>query len=208
MKSFERNRHRQRERSNHERAAGLADTTSSSESPQAGSRQRCFEMLVRICSAYLYRYAYWLCRDKALAEDLVQETFMRAWKSLDSLRDAKAARWWLITILRRENARRFERYRPKETNVDPDDLEAREPGCDTSTEAFVLRRAIAALPEAYREPLLLQVLGGYTCYEIAELLALSGRAVSTRLFRARQRLHAVLEDGEDAVIDRQLQPTV
>ncbi|MCV5390693.1 hypothetical protein OFC62_38855, partial [Escherichia coli] len=50
-----------------------------------------------------------MCKDKAIAEDLVQETCLRAWKSLDSLQDEKAAKSWLITILRRENARRFER---------------------------------------------------------------------------------------------------
>ena len=72
-------------------------------------KQRKYEALVRAYHRDLFRYAFWLCKDKSIAEDLVQETCLRAWKSLDSLQDEKAAKPWLITILRRENARRFER---------------------------------------------------------------------------------------------------
>jgi len=177
------------------------NTTSPIESIAARSRQRRFEAVVRAYSADLCRYGCWLCHDEVLAEDLVQETFLRAWNSLDSLRDVKAAKGWLMTILRRENARHFQRYRPEESDVDPDDVEAREPGCDPS-EAFVLRRAIAALPEAYREPLLLQVLGGCTSYEIGERLGLSRGGVLTRVFRARQKLRTALAGGEETTVDR------
>lgn len=68
-----------------------------------------YEKLVQVYHSELYRFAYWLCRDPNIAEDLVQETFLRAWRSLDSLLDQKAAKPWLLTIVRRENARRFER---------------------------------------------------------------------------------------------------
>ncbi len=64
-----------------------------------------FTALVQATSSRLYRYAWWLCRDKHIAEDLVQETYARAWKSLGDLRDEKAALSWLMTTLRRENAR-------------------------------------------------------------------------------------------------------
>jgi RNA polymerase sigma-70 factor (ECF subfamily) len=57
-----------------------------------GTHQHRFEMLARAQTPGLYRYAYWLCRDRALAEDLVQETLLRAWRSLDSLREEAAAR--------------------------------------------------------------------------------------------------------------------
>ncbi len=73
------------------------------------SKQARFEALVHTLSTALYRYAFWLCRDQSGAEELVQETFLRAWCSLDSLRDDKAAKGWLITILRREHARGYER---------------------------------------------------------------------------------------------------
>ncbi len=74
---------------------------------------------------------------------------------------------------------------------------ARASAYDTSIKAVVLRWAIAELPQAYREPLLLQVVGGYTCHEIAELLDISTGAVFTRLFRARQRPLATLAGGDE-----------
>ncbi len=66
----------------------------------------------------LYRYAMWICGNDALAKDLVQETFLRAWRALDSLKDVDAAKSWLITILRREYARTFERKVPKFTDLE------------------------------------------------------------------------------------------
>ena len=74
-------------------------------------RQEKFEILIQGLSTDLYRYAYWLCRDRIQAEELVQETYLRAWKAIDSLRDADSAKSWLFTIFRREYARQFERKR-------------------------------------------------------------------------------------------------
>jgi len=149
-------------------------------------------MMVDALSSDLYRYACWLCKDKTLAEDLVQETFTRAWRSLDSLRDEKAAKSWLFTTLRRENARQYERIRPDFADVEVEDIADSHQDLDTSTEAFVLRRALSKLSEDYREPLVLQVLGGFSCDEIAQQLGVSKAAVMTRLFRARQTLREIL----------------
>ncbi len=71
-----------------------------------------FNELAEAYSTDLYRYALWICGNDALAKDLVQETFLRAWRALDSLNDVAAAKSWLITILRREYARTFERKVP------------------------------------------------------------------------------------------------
>ena len=74
-------------------------------------RRHRFERLVAVYHTDMYRYAAWLSRDRSIAEDVVQEALLRAWKSLDSLRDEAAAKHWLLTIVRRENARYFERKR-------------------------------------------------------------------------------------------------
>lgn len=71
------------------------------------SKQHHYESLVRMYHKELYKFAYWLSGDPTIAEDLVQETFLRAWRALDSLQDENAAKPWLLTILRRENARRL-----------------------------------------------------------------------------------------------------
>jgi len=155
-------------------------------------RQHRFEILAKALVPALYRYAWWLCRDRALADDLVQETLLRAWRSLDSLRDEAAARQWLITILRREYARELSR---RKQTVDIHELPLPDPrarvgGGDTDAED--VRRALHKLEPDYREPLVLQVLMGCTTEEIAELLQLTQGAVLTRLFRARNQLRELL----------------
>ncbi len=187
--------------SGHEESCNIEPTTPVYKDMQ-GKHLR-FQALVMSLLADMYRYSFWMCRDSDLAEELVQETYLRAWRSLDSLKDDKAAKTWLITILRREYARCFERSRPELTEVDPDVL-AGQGGYDTSTEAFTLRRALAELPDEYAEPLLMQVVGGYTAEEIAQLLNLTQSAVNTRLFRARNKLKASLlgPEGEGSTIGR------
>ena len=160
-------------------------------------RQARFDELARAYGTDLYRFAMWTCGDDALAKDLVQETYLRAWKALDKLQDRGAAKSWLITILRREYARTFERKVPKFTDVDavvvPDDDEL-EP--DDRVEIDLLRRSILTLAPKYREPLLLQVVMGYSCAEISRELGVSKSAVMTQLFRAREQLKAKLQkDG-------------
>ena len=158
-------------------------------------RTRRFNQLAEAYSTDLYRYAMWICGNDALAKDLVQETFLRAWRALDSLRDVGAAKSWLITILRREYARTFERKVPKFTDVDkvvvPDDDEL-EP--DEQTERELLRRGIMKLEQKYRDPLLLQVVFGHSCTEISEQLGTSKSAVMTQLFRARKKLKVQMQN--------------
>ena len=151
------------------------------------TRNSGFESLVRAYSAELYRYGYWLCRDRFVAEDLVQETFARAWGARGSLRDERAAKSWLYTILRHEHARLHERKRLDiEDGADLDGLEDQR--LNSVSADLEMRQALHALPETYREPLLLQVLGGFTCEEIAKMMNLTTGAVMTRLTRARQVL--------------------
>jgi len=156
-----------------------------------------FNELAEAYSTDLYRYAMWICGNDALAKDLVQETFLRAWRALDSLKDTGAAKSWLITILRREYARTFERKVPKFTDVekvvvvDDDELEP-----DERTERDLLRKGIMKLDPKYRDPLLLQVVFGHSCAEISEQLGISKSAVMTQLFRAREKLKTLLQkDG-------------
>ena len=70
-----------------------------------------FTRLLEMLRPDLLRFAWWLARDRAVAEDVVQETLIRAWKSREELKDMAAARPWLFTIARREHARLFERKR-------------------------------------------------------------------------------------------------
>ena len=157
------------------------------------SRQRQFDALVRAHTGDLFRYAYWLCGDSALAQDLTQETFLRAWRSLDALRETNAAKAWLITILRREHARLYERKQLDTTDIGELELDDRDIlGPEQVGEDAIVRAAMLKLEPKYREPLLLQVLGGFSCEEIAQELGLGAAAVMTQLFRARQKLKSLL----------------
>lgn len=162
-------------------------------------RKERFDRLVGAFHADLYRYAAWLSRDPGVAEVVVQETLLRAWKSLDALRDEGAARQWLLTIARRENARYFDRTQPD--MVDVDELTPAQNAMvavadDPDLED--LRRAIYRLEDDYREPLLLQVMMGYSTAEIAQLMGIRQGAVLTRLHRARLKLRESMDEAAAA----------
>ena len=161
-------------------------------------KQTRYEALVNALHADIYRYAYWLVHDKHVAEDLVQETFLRAWRALDSLKDQKAAKSWLITILRRENARRFERKQLDMTEYEESSiLDTVSSSTEQQLEDHWLREKISRLEPEYREPLVLQVVGGFSGEEIAKLLNLNKNTVMTRLFRARNQLKDAVEKEND-----------
>jgi RNA polymerase sigma-70 factor (ECF subfamily) len=156
-------------------------------------RQGRFAALCEPLRPDLVRFAFWLARDRALAEDVVQEAMLRAWKALDSLDDDTRARQWLLTIVRREHARTFERKRLEVSNLDTL-IESEADALATEEDPAVseLREALLRLEGEYREPLVLQVMMGYTTDEIAAEMSLSRGAVLTRLFRARQKLRAAI----------------
>lgn len=144
----------------------------------------------------LYRFAFWLARDRQVAEDVVQEALLRAWRSRDSLEQSASARHWLLTIVRREHARLYERRRLPTVPIDElVATEAQELGREVSHEVLDLRAALLELADEYREPLVLQVLNGLSTQEIAAQLGLTQGAVLTRLFRARQKLRRRLGDA-------------
>jgi RNA polymerase sigma-70 factor (ECF subfamily) len=149
------------------------------------------ERLFETLRPELLRFAWWLSRNRAVAEDVVQEALLRAWRSRDSLKDPAAARGWLLTIVRREHARLYERKRLEITDLDEVIAAEDHQLAAESDELVGLRLAITQLPDEYRVPLVMQVLGGFTTDEIAKELALSTPAVLTRLFRARNRLRRI-----------------
>jgi RNA polymerase sigma-70 factor (ECF subfamily) len=148
----------------------------------------------------LYRFAFWLSRDREVAEDVVQEALLRAWRSRESLAGTASFKPWLLAIVRREHARLYERKRFETVPVDElVGSESPELAVAEEQETMDVRRAILALEDDYREPLVLQVLMGYSTGEIAEQLGLTQGAVLTRLFRARHKLRrqlGLVADGE------------
>ena len=164
------------------------------ESSTAPERRQRFDRVVGVLHRDMYRYAAWLSRNPSIAEEVVQEALLRAWKSLDALREDGAAKQWLLTIVRRENARYFERKRLE--TVDIDSLTPAQAAMLAEQEDAALeelRNAIFRLEADYREPLVLQVLMGHSTREIAELMSIKPGAVLTRLHRARLKLKDIVE---------------
>lgn len=156
-------------------------------------RRRQFDTLCTSLRTDLFRFLFWLCNDRTLAEDLTQETFLRAWRSFDSLQDHEAAKPWLLTIARRELARVFERKRLETVDIDTlTETERDTFASSDSRDVEEMRHAIRQLEPSYREPLVLQVLFGYSTEEIAKHMELSLQTVLTRLFRARQQLRRLM----------------
>lgn len=138
------------------------------------SSRELFEEFVNSYSDDLYRYGFWLTKDRTIAEVLVQDTFMRAWQSIHTLRDVTAGKSWLFTILRRENFRRFRRKSSQlELNVLDDEIPEKflvDISFLSVINKIALRQALLDLSEDYSEPLILQIFGGYSCNEIADII--------------------------------------
>jgi RNA polymerase sigma-70 factor (ECF subfamily) len=161
-----------------------------------GSGRVAFEKAVGECLDDLYRYAYWLCRERWRSEDLVQETVLRAWRGWPGLREPRAVKGWLFKILHHEFARSASRGQLQ--TVPLDELVIEPQNHADPALGLDLLRALDALGEQSRHALLLQVLGGLSCAEIAGVLCISEGAVWTRLTRARQALRRALRAGEPA----------
>jgi RNA polymerase sigma-70 factor, ECF subfamily len=151
-----------------------------------------FRALCQSLHPDLLRFATWLTRDRSIAEDVVQESLLRAWRAQDAIRDERSTKPWLLSIVRREYARTFERT--KYMMVSLDDLVAQEEpelAQDDQHEILELRATIERLPHKYREPLILKVQMGYSTAEIADKLNLPIPTVLTHLFRARNQLRSL-----------------
>lgn len=145
----------------------------------------------------LLRVASTMTAQPADAEDLVQDTLLRAWRSIDTF-DGRHPRAWLLTILRNTHINRNRRRRP-ELLDDPDRSAARPPpeaARQPSAEEQVLRSAfdatvdaaLAELPEVFRVALLLVDVDGLTYAEAASVLGVPEGTVMSRLHRARRRV--------------------
>lgn len=148
-----------------------------------------FDALYRAHTPALYALAFRLTGgDQGEAEDLVQESWVRAVRSLSSFRAQSALRSWLCGLL--VNVRRA-RIRADWRTVDAADIE---PAADSGSpdDALDLERAIGALPEGARDVFVLHDVHGYTHREIAEMLGIVEGTSKSQLTRARTLLRSAL----------------
>lgn len=137
----------------------------------------------------LYRVSYGLLRREADREDAVQETILRAWEKLPSLRQEEYFETWVVRILINQC---YSIGRQNKRIVSLEEVTAPEPAAPPETKD--LRDAVLALPEDYRLPVLLHHVEGYCVGEIADLLDIPIGTVKSRLYRARAILKNELEE--------------
>jgi len=168
-------------------------------------QQRAFEAEALPHLDMLYRFGLHLTGVATQAEDLVQETMLRAWRGWGRFESGTNVRAWLMTILRHLfiNQYRKDRRRPAEVDlddVDPTSVFEAVGGVDPEGHFFSqitderVLRAIEDLPPDYRATLLLSDGEGLSYAEIAQVLEVPIGTVRSRLFRARRRLQTVLHD--------------
>jgi RNA polymerase sigma factor (sigma-70 family) len=142
-------------------------------------------------------------RDRALSEDVAQETFLAAWRHLDQLRETVRLRSWLCGIARnlaRKARRRSDREQPvDEPRVFADGANPFDAASDAETER-VVADALARVPETYREVLVLYYHEQRSIREVAGALGISEAAAMQRLSRGRH----YLADGVNDLVERAL----
>jgi len=148
----------------------------------------------------LYRTAVRLTGRPQDAEDLVQETYLRAWRSLHTYRPGTNPKAWLFRIL--HNAH-IDRFRASSRTVPTvDELEGQDPAfvVHETPETLVMsglvdtevRKALMEIPEVFRACLILADLEGFTYQEIADILGIPRGTVMSRLFRGRRAMRRLL----------------
>ena len=165
----------------------------------AGSREA-FDELIRRHQAAMLTLARVLTAGRGDAEDLAQEIFVRAWKSLRQFRGESAFRTWLhrvaINVVRTSQSRRGRLRRlfvsPAGQEEAPEPASGEEPVDTTLARRQVIDWALASLPEDLRVAVTLRDLQGLDYKEIAEMLDLPIGTVESRIFRARQKLKPLL----------------
>ena len=144
--------------------------------------------LLRMCAIYL--------RDASLAQDAVQETFLRAYKSLDAFRGESSEKTWLMRIAINvcKSYRRNAWYRFVDQRVSLENQPI--PFAPPSVEHIGLTTEIMRLPRKHMEVVMLYYYERMKLREIAEVLGISPAAVSERLRKAKSRLHDALGGGD------------
>ena len=156
--------------------------------------------LVAAHYAAVYRYAYRLSGNAADAEDVTQQAFLRAQRSIDQLRNLEQADRWLLRIARNEFLRSRTRQATQSLNSDPPVFSQEGGGANSRGEDVeFVQNSLASLPEEYRLPVLLFYFEELSYREIASELNIPIGTVMSRLSRAKSYLRERFE--RDGIID-------
>jgi RNA polymerase sigma-70 factor (ECF subfamily) len=173
--------------------------------PDGPALDRQLRQLIDEHAAAVYQLAFGILRDPGLAEDVVQETMIKAWRGLESFRGDASTRTWILRIAHNTAIDALRRRRDR--MVAPEDMpEATTVGVDVHdpavraagrSELADLGAALATLDQLSRSIVVLREIEGLSYAEIAETLDISTALVKTRLLRARRALQTAVRPPED-----------
>ena len=165
--------------------------------PTANFHQR-FEECVECCADSLFRVAYRLTGNQTLAAELVQETYLNAWKSIGNLKDPDRMRAWMFSIMRNQYTKllRLEK-RSVPTKEHLNDVS--KPEIAENDTADRVQAALARLDDKHKLPVLLVSLEGMTVDEAAAILETPRGTILSRLHRGRQKLKQLLSEDQTQV---------
>jgi len=164
-----------------------------------------FEELAMPIFAKLYNFAHWLTQDRAAAEDLVQETYMKALRGFSSFRQGTNFRAWMYKILRNTfltTQTGLKAWATVSLDADSDGEMPTEPAASETPESVLLAKvqhdtiqnALEKLPVKFREIVLLCDLEEMSYQEIGETLGIPIGTVMSRLSRARKAMRTLLRE--------------
>jgi RNA polymerase sigma-70 factor (ECF subfamily) len=181
-------------------------SSSQDDQPLAG-----FEELALPLFDALYNFARWLARDSNDAEDLVQETYLKALRSFASFQSGTNFRAWIFQILRNTFLSSRSRLDRRMTTAMESEEDGPELAVDTETPETILmhrsnsqlvQRALGDLPVHYRETLLLCEVEEMSYQEIADILSIPIGTVMSRLARARKAVREAVLSTRSAPLSR------
>ena len=170
----------------------VVDADTADVSRVLGGDMNAFEGIVRRWQGPLVNMAWRYCRDRARAEELAQEAFVRAWRGLATWRQESSFSTWLFAVaanVYRNDLKRFPTVNlPIEEIAEPARAADQETRAEERSQYEVVRRAVLALPRRYREPVVLFYFHEKDLAAAARTMGLPEGTVKARLSRARELL--------------------
>ena len=155
-----------------------------------------FNTMVRQHQSRVFTLAVYMLRDRAEAEDVTQETYIKLWQRMNKT-DEEVSRAWLLQVARNGCIDRIRKRKPTTDNV-PEVGDHRDPSFCMEQDQLGqwLKDAIAGLKEPYRSLIVFRDVQQHSYQEIAEMLEMSLSQVKVYLFRARKQLRSRLPKVE------------
>ena len=169
------------------------------ESGPSCNTEEMFDQLVAEYQMPLKRMSFIYLHDMALAEDAVQETFLKVYKGLPNFHGDCSFKTWIMKIGLNtcRDMLKSAWYQHNDRRVRPEDLQTAKEEEPEDEETEALGQAIMKLPPKYKDVIMLYYFQGMGQEETAEALHISMSSVSRRLKRAREKLRDVLKGGQE-----------